>query len=429
MNVCLLGEARSSLRYIYIYIYMCQIYWFSVVFLLLLHIFWFCLLLFFLPALSRNPPSFSFLFFPFNRLLIFPHTYTHTHTHTHTYAHTILLLDHHWLVKPVSGPTKYVNEVCPNSESFAYVFGVGAESRNTPTDLPTGYGYEVKSGTQWGANIHLLHSEGISGGQQGIKECIECWATPSRLAQGHGCTPKGNGSFSCCGSGGGGDCAQAFPDPVPTEYRLVMYIEYTRDLIAITPADVAVFRTPNCRYEYNVGDSPSTRVGDVNVVSETWKVPAKIEAIFGIAHMHTGAINVSVSLKRKGLFDKFLPVCTSYPVYGQNGTAAGDEAGHVVAVTLCLREGGTAGGSAGTILNPSAFHNGTLVVNEGDELMVQGYYAVGDVDPRIAPVPAGPHLGVMSYFYVVYKKPSTTVPVTAGTSGWSRLGSNYKNQN
>jgi hypothetical protein len=28
---------------------------------------------------------------------------------------------------------------------------------------------------------------------------------------------------------------------------------------------------------------------------------------------------------------------------------------------------------------------------------------VGADDPRIAPLPAGPHLGVMTYFFVVYR--------------------------
>jgi hypothetical protein len=102
--------------------------------------------------------------------------------------------NHHWVMRPIRGPTKFEDKACPDA-SFGYVFGVGAESRDTLTAFPPGYGYKVKDGTVWGANIHLLHTQGLTGGQQGIKECIECWATPFR--QRHGCEPSRNGSFGC----------------------------------------------------------------------------------------------------------------------------------------------------------------------------------------------------------------------------------------
>jgi len=50
----------------------------------------------------------------------------------------------------------------------------------------------------------------------------------------------------------------------------------------------------------------------------------------------------------------------------------------------------------------SGFHNGSLVIKKGDHLRVDGYYAHGPSDSRILPMPAGPHLGVMSYFYIAY---------------------------
>ena len=63
---------------------------------------------------------------------------------------------------------------------------------------------------RYGANLTFLrpfvtfrlHTVDIAGGEQGIKECIECWATPYRLAHTQGCDAGGNGSFSCCGAGG-----------------------------------------------------------------------------------------------------------------------------------------------------------------------------------------------------------------------------------
>lgn len=288
---------------------------------------------------------------------------------------------------------------CPD-QSFSYVFGVGAESRRTPTVFPPGFGYKVESGTVWGANIHLLHTEDIVGGEQGVKECIECWATPYRVSQGHGCDPQyGNGSFSCCGSGGGGgNCAVNTPDPVPTQYAMSLVVEYVRDttVVAVNPS---TFRVPQCDYEYNVGDDHTLRIGDVNVVEESWVIPERLEAVFGVAHMHTGAINVSVSVQKAGS-STFESVCTSYPVYGQNGTTVGDEAGHVVQVTVCLSSDGNDGGIPPGLRG--GFRNSSLILEKGDSLKVQGYYSMSDTDPRIAPVPAGPHLGVMSYFYAAF---------------------------
>jgi len=73
-----------------------------------------------------------------------------------------VLYNHHWLLKPIRGPTSHYNTPCPANSSqfgsavdFTYVFGVGAESRRTPTVVPDGYGYPVKEGTIWGANIHV----------------------------------------------------------------------------------------------------------------------------------------------------------------------------------------------------------------------------------------------------------------------------------
>lgn len=309
--------------------------------------------------------------------------------------------NHHWLLKPISGPTTHSDIACTGS-SFEYVFGVGAESRKTLTKFPAGHGFHVKNGTVWGANIHLLHTVDIAGGDLGIKQCIECWATPYRISHTQGCDAGGNGSFSCCGAGGGGNCEVTTQDPVPTEYFMSMTLEFTRDVDAITDLDVSVFRAPHCDYEYNTGDPSTKRIGDVDVVEEVFPIPKGMnEIIYGVAHMHTGAINVSISLKKKGMLSTWVPICTSYPIYGNNGTEVGNEVGHVIAVTWCLSADGNIEGN----MSPEQvmhFRNTSLVLEQGDSLKVQGFYAAGDTDTRIAPTPAGPHLGVMSYFYVAF---------------------------
>ena len=71
-----------------------------------------------------------------------------------------VLYNHHWLLKPIAGPMHHDNAPCPQTKGdsndpyglnrFTYVFGVGAESRKTPTVMPDGFGYHVQAGTKWG---------------------------------------------------------------------------------------------------------------------------------------------------------------------------------------------------------------------------------------------------------------------------------------
>ena len=77
---------------------------------------------------------------------------------------------------------------------LGYKFGVGAESRNTPVEFPEGYALVTDGDEEWGANIHLLRTVGLSGGAQGLKDCIECNYYEGR----HGCSPKNSGTFACC---------------------------------------------------------------------------------------------------------------------------------------------------------------------------------------------------------------------------------------
>ena len=63
-----------------------------------------------------------------------------------------LKTDHHWIVES----NKHTNPLCNGKPK--YVFGIGAESRNTHEDYPDGYGIHVEEGTEWGGNIHILRT-------------------------------------------------------------------------------------------------------------------------------------------------------------------------------------------------------------------------------------------------------------------------------
>ena len=82
--------------------------------------------------------------------------------------------NHHWLVFENNHPNK---GVCGGY--LSYRFGVGAESRGTPTIFPDNFGL-VSGGNHWGANIHLLRTVGLSGGVAGVKDCIECAWAPNK---------------------------------------------------------------------------------------------------------------------------------------------------------------------------------------------------------------------------------------------------------
>jgi hypothetical protein len=96
----------------------------------------------------------------------------------------------------------------------------------------------------WGANIHLLHTQGLSGGEQGVKECIECWAGPEKSC---GTSSRANGSFACCQSG---SCPVApGGDGVPTEYKMRLTLKYTRNISMVLPVDMETYLAPNCQYD------------------------------------------------------------------------------------------------------------------------------------------------------------------------------------
>ena len=138
------------------------------------------------------------------------------------------IYDHHWILLN----NVHKNRLCKGIE---YVFGVGAESRNTPFGFPAGYGYHVPEGTEWGANIHLLRTEGLEGEDPylAVKHCNECFYAPGK---GDACNRQSNGTFQCCGDScatgktGKQSCKCPTAKGVSTErkgYKLKYTLNYT----------------------------------------------------------------------------------------------------------------------------------------------------------------------------------------------------------
>ena len=298
--------------------------------------------------------------------------------------------DHHW----IAISSDHVNQLCGGKP--AYTFGIGAESRNNPVAFPPGHGYVVPPNTYWGANIHLLRTEGLAGDNpyKAAKECNECYWAPGK---GPNCTPKRNGTFVCCGehAGSRAKCpTKPFP-PAPRAYQLRYTMSYTRETRAIVRVNTAVATAPNCHVFY-----PVTRndFEPYDRVSYTWTSQATVDVLFAVGHLHVGGVNVSLSINGQH-------VCTSYPRYGTREGVAGDEKGYVVEMSPCIGTGAKAGAPP-------------MRVHKGDVATIDGVYYVGSHDPRLL-YSDGTHLNVMSYMYIAYSRPAESLQGDWDAEWWA----------
>lgn len=159
------------------------------------------------------------------------------------------MYDHHW----IAVSSNHRNQLCKNTD-IEYVFGIGAESRHSPVSFSPGFGYHVANGTYWGANIHLLRTEGLAGDNpyRAAKECNECYYSPGK---GEGCTPAYNGTFRCCGefhnvTAAKSSCAVGPNPPAARDYQLRYTFNYTRAVGRVRPVYVGTLAAPNCAVFY-----------------------------------------------------------------------------------------------------------------------------------------------------------------------------------
>ena len=146
--------------------------------------------------------------------------------------------------------------------------------------------------------------------------------------------------------------------------------------------------------------------------------------LFAVGHLHTGGLNISLSLNGRA-------VCTSLPTYGTELGVAGNEKVPPVyprsAPAVYLRSGArppacsalprlqASSSAATTTATTGHFHRhhcaaaqgylvhmshcvdsstGVLELRKGDELTIDGHYFVGSHDPRLL-YSDGTHLNVM----------------------------------
>ena len=132
---------------------------------------------------------------------------------------------------------------------------------------------------------------------------------------------------------------------------------------------------PNCKaffQSYRNDEQPEQQVSYSVTVRRTIAVP------FAVGHLHTGAINISLSVNGRR-------ICTSYPTYGTEDGVPGNERGYLVAMSPCVDTS-----------------QPYLLLKQGATATVDAYYYAGSHDPRLL-YSDGTHLNVMAYMYVVYK--------------------------
>ena len=274
--------------------------------------------------------------------------------------------NHHWLF---FDPTSANSGVCGGF--LSYKFGVGAESRNTPTSFPSPYVVETRSKV-WGANIHLLRTVDLDPAQGGVKGCIEC-----AYAEGKGCKESESGSFNCCQNGS--RCPTLSNHDASKEYFLQYSVEWRVASSDDVPVDIYVLDASNCQIEYNIDENNITGVHTTDL---TWPAQKDSKFVFGVGHQHIGGINTTLMYKSPSTGEndaqEWKTLCTSYPTYGETKGKAGDEAGYVTKISGC----------AG--LSQS--------VKKGSQIRVLSLY---DVSPNFGKsFDKGGHGGVMSLFYV-----------------------------
>ena len=286
---------------------------------------------------------------------------------------------HHWIMLDKQRPN---DGVCGKKNTYLqYVFGVGAETRNTAYDFPQFngdvYGWLTEPARdRWTANIHVLRTVNIDPEKGGLKGCIECHG-PNQYC-------KVKGGFQCCpdksrcptiSTGGPSDEAKSY------------YFRYEVTHISQEAANVKQAANfildvshPSCHIEYNI---PSNDKGyDAATVTASLPFDARIFQMWG--HIHLAGYNITLY---HGKDTTAPPICTSNPTYGTQEGVPGNELGYVTAMSKCkyLKE--------------------PYVIKKGEKITLEAVYNVGEEDSRTWNT--GYHDGVMGLWFMAGEKCKT----------------------
>uniref|UniRef100_A0A803NVP9 Stress up-regulated Nod 19 protein n=1 Tax=Cannabis sativa TaxID=3483 RepID=A0A803NVP9_CANSA len=305
---------------------------------------------------------------------------------------------HHWVVYRYYQPkdeyqkhniSKLIiagnNGICQDDILGQY-YGLGSETRKTPTFVPDPYGVEVGNPAEipdgyeerWLLNVHAIDTRGAVDGL-GCTECRCDLYNVSKDEYGRPLRPDYRGGLLCCYDQTHCKVRKGFQG-----VKRSLYLKYTVEWIdwtdSILPVKIYIFDVTdtwnglnsakhNCKIEYEVVESCKgtsvTRDRCIDTKSTRVRIPKGGYVVYGAAHQHTGGAG-STLYGEDGRV-----ICSSNPIYGK-GKEAGNEAGYIVGMSTCYPQ------------------PGSIKIVDGETLVLESKYSSSQA-----------HTGVMGLFYIL----------------------------
>ncbi|PON71244.1 Stress up-regulated Nod [Parasponia andersonii] len=279
----------------------------------------------------------------------------------------------------------YNSGICQEGVLGQY-YGLGSETRKTPTFVPDPYGIEVGNPAEipdgyeerWMVNVHAIDTRGTEDGL-GCTECRCDLYNVSKDEYGRPLRPDYRGGLLCCY-----DQTQCRVRKGFQGAKRSLYLRYTVEWVgwtdSILPVKIYIFDVTDtwnalnsaaheCKVEYEVVESykgtgmTSQRFIDTKRTRVT--MPTGGYVVYGVAHQHTGGTG-STLYREDGSV-----MCSSIPIYGR-GKEAGDEAGYIVGMSTCYPQ------------------PGSVKILDGETLTLVSNYSSSQA-----------HTGVMGLFYIL----------------------------
>lgn len=311
---------------------------------------------------------------------------------------------HHWVVmryylRVGAGDTGLNRDLSKNMSDFVPVrnsgpcpalgqyFGLGSETRKTPTHVPDPYAIEVGNPDKippgyeerWLLNVHAIDTRGAVD-RLGCTECRCNLYNVTEDEHGRPLKPDYEGGLHCCYDQTQCQVKEGFalsPRKLYLKYT-VKWVDWDK---SVSPVNIYIFDITDtwkksegsegrhvCQVEYEVKaceSSGGSANACIDAKKKTFIMPKGGYLIYGVAHQHSGGVG-SALYGEDGRV-----ICSSMPSYGK-GKDAGNEAGYIVGMSTCYP------------------HPGSLKVSDGETLVLESNYSSSQR-----------HTGVMGLFYIL----------------------------
>lgn len=289
-------------------------------------------------------------------------------THTENDSHKMLQKAYPGLVRN-SG-------ICQGNILPQY-FGLGSETRGTPTDIPDPFGMEMGNPTEipegfeekWLFNIHAIDTRGVED-KLGCTEC-KCELYNVTVDEyGRPLMSDYKGGLSCCYDNTQCKLKEGFKGPKRSLYLkykikwvdwdefivpLKTYIIDVTDSLKLSDDSKGMNSDHDCKIEYQVESCSTDHEegnGCVHVKRTSLPLQTGGYVIYAVAHQHSGGVG-STLYGQDGRV-----ICSSVPSYG-HGNEAGNEAGYIVGMSTCYPKPGSVKIIDGEILTHESNYNNT----------------------------------------------------------------------